>query len=77
MSERVRVRRRVSGATLGARTAAGPPAHTLMSRCSSCAECMYLSARKIWYMQYCLWISSRMLARTTACMSVSIYSNTR
>ena len=52
-----------------------PP--TLMSRCSSWAECMNLSERKIWYMMYCLCTSSRMLARMTACRSVSMYSNTR
>ena len=29
----------------------------LMSRCSTSAECMYLSALKSWYITYCLWIS--------------------
>ena len=57
--------------------AAAQPCRTLMSRCSSCAECMYLRERKIWYMMYCLCTSSRMLARITACRSVSMYSNTR
>ena len=38
------------------------------------AECMYMSALSAWYMMYCLWISSRMLARisATACRSVSM-----
>ena len=48
-----------------------------MSRWRSDAECMNLRERKIWYMMYCLWISSRMDARMTACRSVSMYSKTR
>jgi hypothetical protein len=42
-----------------------------MSLCTTFAECMYFSALSSWYIMYCLWISSKILALMTACRSVS------
>lgn len=38
---------------------------------------MYFSDFSSWYIMYDLWISSSMLARMTACRSVSMYSKIR
>ncbi len=38
---------------------------------------MYFSDLKSWYIMYCLWTSSRILALMTAWRSVSMYSNMR
>ncbi len=50
---------------------------TFMSRCNIPAVCKYFNAFKSWYMMYCLWTSSKIFARITACKSVSINSNTK